>query len=66
MKRTMLMYQKYAPNVEAIPAPCDFENTMAMEKVPGWARFLPDPAAFMGNSVAFHEWLGYWGYKWLR
>ena len=66
MKRTMLMYKKYAPNVEAIPAPCDFENTMAMEKVPGWARFLPDPAAFMDNSVAFHEWLGYFGYKWIR
>ena len=66
MKRTMLMYQKYAPNVEAVPAPCDFENTMAMEKIPGWSRFLPDPAAFMGNSIAFHEWLGYFGYKWFR
>ena len=66
MKRTMLMYQKYAPNVEAIPAPCDFENTMAIEKMPGWSRFLPDPAAFMANGVAFHEWLGYFGYKWLR
>ena len=66
MKRTMLMYQKYAQNVKAIPAPCDFENTMATEKAPGWSRFLPDPAAFMANSVAFHEWLGYWGYKWLR
>ena len=66
MKRTMLMYQKYAPNVEAIPAPCDFENTMAIEKVPGWSRFLPDPAAFMANGIAFHEWLGYFGYKWLR
>ena len=66
MKRTMLMYQKYAPKVEAVPAPCDFENTMTKAKTPGWALFLPDPAAFMGNSVAFHEWLGYWGYKWLR
>lgn len=66
MKRTLLMYQKYAPNVEAIPAPCDFENTLVAEKMPGWARFLPDPAAFMNNSVAFHEWLGYFGYKWFR
>ena len=66
MKRTMLMYQKYAPNVEAIPAPCDFENTMAMENVKGWMNLLPDPAAFMYNSVAFHEWLGYWGYKLFR
>ena len=66
MKRTMLMYQKYAPNVEAIPAPCDFENTMVMAKTSDWALFLPDPAAFMENSVAFHEWLGYFGYKWFR
>ena len=66
MKRTMLMYEKYAPNVEAIPAPCDFENTMGVEKAKGWMSLLPDPAAFMYNSVAFHEWLGYWGYKWVR
>ena len=66
MKRTMLMYQKYAPNVEAIPAPCDFENTLGADKLGGWASLLPAPEAFLGNSVAFHEWLGYWGYKWLR
>ena len=66
MKRTMLMYQKYAPNVEAIPAPCDFENTFAAQGEFGWRSVLPDPAAFMWNSIAFHEWLGYWGYKWLR
>lgn len=66
MKRTMLMYRKYAPNVEAIPAPCDFENTLGLEKASGWMSLLPDAAAFMANSVAFHEWLGYWGYKWLR
>ena len=66
MKRTMLMYKKYAPNVEAIPAPCDFENTFGADKIGGWASLLPAPEAFLGNSVAFHEWLGYWGYKWLR
>lgn len=66
MKRTMLMYQKYAPRVEAVPAPCDFENTMMRENVKGWMSLLPDPVAFMENSVAFHEWLGYWGYKWFR
>ena len=66
MRRTMLMYEKYAPGVEAIPAPCDFENTLKVEKTCGWASLLPDPEMFMWNSVAFHEWLGYWGYKWLR
>ena len=66
MKRTMLMYQKYAPNVEAIPAPCDFENTLGADKIGGWTSLLPAPEAFLGNSVAFHEWLGYWSYKWFR
>ena len=66
MKRTMLMYQKYAPNVEAIPAPCDFENTMGLDHLLGWMSLLPDPAAFAANSIAFHEWLGYFGYKWFR
>ena len=62
----MLMYEKYAPGVEAIPAQCDFENTIAAQGGFGWRSVLPDPAAFMGNSVAFHEWLGYFGYKWFR
>ena len=66
MKRTMLMYQKYAPNVEAVPAPCDFENTLGADKIGGWASLLPAPEAFLGNSIAFHEWLGYFGYKWFR
>ena len=66
MKRTMLVYEKYAPEVESVPAPCDFENTMGVEKAKGWMSLLPDPEAFMRNSIAFHEWLGYWGYKWVR
>ena len=66
MKRTMLMYKKYAPNVEVIPAPCDFENTIATQGGLGWRSVLPDLVAFTGNCVAFREWLGYWGYKLLR
>ena len=66
MRRTMLMYEKYAPGVEAVPAPCDFENTLGVDKACGWACLLPAPEMFMWNSIAFHEWLGYWGYKWLR
>ena len=66
MKRTMLMYEKYARGVEAVPAPCDFENTLGAEKTKGLMCLLPDPQALVGNSIAVHEWLGYFGYKWLR
>lgn len=66
MKRAMLMFEKYAPDVEAVPAPADFENTLGANNICGWVSLLPAPEAFVGNSVAFHEWLGYFGYKWLR
>ena len=66
MKRTMLMYQKYASNVEAIPAPCDFETTIRMKDMGGCGSLMPDLVTFVGNSIAFHEWLGYFGYKWFR
>lgn len=66
MKRTMLMYEKFAPNVDAIPAPCDFENMFMEGRRVGPSSYVPDLVAFVGNSVSFHEWLGYWGYKYLR
>ena len=66
MKRTMLMYQKYAPNVEAIPAPCDFENTVRCMDPIGIVDFIPSTWALLMNSVSFHEWVGIWGYKLFR
>jgi len=66
MKRARLMFKKYAPEVEVICAPTDFEYTkMArLEFLP--AMLLPDPYALAQNSVAFHEWLGIIGYLLLR
>lgn len=66
MKRTLLMYAKYAPNVEAIPVACDFENSIAASN--GWnlSELLPSPASLMWNSVTFHEWLGLIGYTLFR
>lgn len=66
MKRTLQMYAKYAPNVEAIPVACDFENSIAASN--GWnlSELLPSPASLMWNSVTFHEWLGLIGYTLFR
>ena len=58
MKRTMMMFKKYAPGVDAIPAPTDFENTMAASCEVAFMDFLPNPSALVANSIAFHEWLG--------
>ena len=66
MKRARLMFKKYAPGIEVVCAPADFENTFTVEKTPLLKRLLPDPNVFMLNSVAFHEWVGIVGYKVFR
>jgi uncharacterized SAM-binding protein YcdF (DUF218 family) len=64
MKRSLMMFAKYAPNVECIPAACDFECIAAGTLEFG--DFVPDPGAFECNCRYFHEWLGIVGYSLLR
>ena len=66
MRRTMLMYQKYAQEIEAIPVPCDFENTVRCVNPIGIVDFIPDPWALAMNCVSVHEWVGILGYKLFR
>ena len=66
MKRARLMFEKYAPGIEVVCAPADFENTIMAEKTPLFKMLLPDPNVFMLNSVAFHEWVGIVGYRVFR
>ena len=66
MKRARLMFEKYAPGIEVVCAPADFENTIMAEKTPLFKMLLPDPNVFMLNSVTFHEWVGIVGYKVFR
>ena len=66
MKRARLMFEKYAPGIEVVCAPADFENTFTAEKMSLLKMLLPDPNVFMLNSVAFHEWVGIVGYKVFR
>ena len=66
MKRARLMFEKYAPGIEVVCAPADFENTFTAEKTPVFKMLLPDPNVFMLNSVAFHEWVGIVGYRVFR
>ena len=64
MKRSLLMFAKYAPNVECIPAACDFE--CIADDTLQFGDFFPDTGAFECNCRYFHEWLGIWGYKYFR
>ncbi len=66
MKRARLMFEKYAPEIEVVCAPADFENMFMAEKTPLFKMLLPDPNVFMLNSVAFHEWVGIVGYTIFR
>ena len=66
MKRARLMFEKYAPSVEVVCAPADFENSIVAARPFSFSVFLPDPGAFIGNSVALHEWVGIMGYKLFR
>ena len=66
MKRARLMFEKYAPGIEVVCAPADFENMFTAEKTPLFKMLLPDPNVFMLNSVAFHEWVGIVGYRVFR
>ncbi len=63
MKRARLMFEKYAPEIEVICAPADFENTY---RANGGFSILPNPDVFALNSVALHEWVGIIGYTLFR
>jgi len=66
MKRARLMFGKYAPGVEVVCAPADFEQTMMAENLFSPKAILPDVNAFYLNSAAFREWVGIVGYGLFR
>ena len=64
MRRAKLMFEKYAPEIEIIPAPTDFEATIGADEGFDLRELLPG-TSFM-NEAYFREWIGYFGYKLLR
>jgi len=63
MKRARMMFEKYAPDIEIVCAPADFENLMTAKR--GFS-IVPDFNVFALNSIAFHEWVGIVGYTLFR
>ena len=66
MKRARLMFEKYVPQLEVVPAPADFEATVRVANTRWFEVLAPKSEALMYNEYFFHEWLGYFGYRWLR
>lgn len=65
MKRSLYMFEKYAPEIECIPVACDFE-VMTKDPPLSFRSFVPDPCAFELSCRFLHEWLGILGYHFRR
>ena len=66
MKRSLYMFEKYAPEIECIPAATDYQVLPCKDEPFGWRNILPDIGAFARNNAFIHEYIGYYGYKWFR
>ena len=65
MRRSLLMFRKYAPGVEVVPTACDYEATIWSDRFEV-KDLLPDAESLMRNSAMLKEYIGYWGYRLLR
>ncbi len=66
MRRSVLMFQKYAPGLEVIPAATDYEALSGCSSSISIREFCLDPNTLAANISMFKEIVGYWGYKLLR
>ncbi len=66
MRRSVLMFKKYAPGLEVIPAATDFESLSGFSESISLNDFKPDGGTLATNIAMFKEIVGYWGYKLLR
>lgn len=64
MRRSLLMFEKYAPELEVIPAATDYEGRGTQDF--SCANLIPSAENFAANNVVLHELIGYWWYKWFR
>ena len=66
MRRSVLMYRRYAPSLEIIPAAADYEATVHTGYSFSVKDLWPDATMFFYNSYVLKEYIGYWGYRLLR
>ena len=66
MRRAKLMFERYAPALEVIPAACDYETTLFREWAKWFDYLLPSAGSLGWTSVMLKEYIGYWGYRLLR
>ena len=66
MRRAKLMFERYAPSIDVIAAPCDHEALLDCSWPLSVGDFFPGAEALARNGVSVKEIVGYWGYRWFR
>ena len=68
MRRAKLMFEKYAPELEVIPAATDYEALVRCGWRSGfdWSDLAPNAEMLFYSSYMIKEIVGYWGYRLLR
>ena len=66
MRRSELMFERYAPSLSAIPVAADYDATCAIDRPLEAKDFIPSADALAHNTAFFKEHIGYWAYKILR
>jgi len=65
-KRARFMFEKYAPSIEVVCAPADFESMYNVKNCTIADMFMPDVSTLGLNTATLHEWIGIVGYKIFR
>ena len=66
MRRSLLMFRKYAQKLEVVPAATDYEATVTTGNGFELGWLLPYPDYLGSNYRYLKEYVGYWGYRILR
>lgn len=66
MRRSLLLFRKYAPELEVVPAAIDYEATVGADGFSFWGSLLPGAEPLTRNTYMIKEIVGYWGYRLLR
>ena len=66
MRRAKFMFERYAPELDVVAAPCDHEALQACAQPWHVKEFFPGGEPLMRNGYIVKEIVGYYGYKWFR
>lgn len=66
MSRSMIMFERYAPTLEIIAAPCDYEYSARLRRKRSLADFVPTAFSLSHSTYILKEYIGILGYRLFR